>query len=162
VASVLFYLLAYTVSNLGAFGALMLAGRRGAEAVSFDDLAGLGKRHPWAAFALTFFLLSLTGVPPTAGFFGKFYIVRTALDSGLGVLAAIVVVNSAVSAYYYLGVIVKMFMRDPAPGAVKAAPMQSSSLVFTLLAAAAGVFYLGLLPERWLNLALAAAERAAP
>ncbi|MBI5517500.1 MAG: NADH-quinone oxidoreductase subunit N [Deltaproteobacteria bacterium] len=162
VASVLFYLLAYTVSNVGAFGALMLAGRRGAEAVSFDDLAGLGKRHPWAAFALTFFLLSLTGVPPTAGFFGKFYIVRTALDSGLGLLAAIVVVNSAVSAYYYLGVIVKMFMKDPAPGATRAQPMASGTIFFTLVGAALGVLYLGLLPERVLSLALAAAERAAP
>ena len=71
VPSVLFYMLAYTVSTAGAFGALILCGRRGAEAVSYEDLAGLGRRHPPAALALSFFLLSLAGVPPTAGFFGK-------------------------------------------------------------------------------------------
>jgi NADH-quinone oxidoreductase subunit N len=128
---VLFYLLGYTVSNVGAFAALILAGRRGAEAVSYDDLAGYARRHPAAGFALAFFLLSLTGVPPTVGFFGKFYIIRATLDAGYTSLAIIALLNSAVSAYYYLGVMVKMYMRDPAPGAAQAAPMKSFYVVST-------------------------------
>jgi NADH-quinone oxidoreductase subunit N len=160
-AAVLFYLLAYTVSNVGAFAALMLAGRRGAEAVSYDDLAGYARRHPAAGFALTFFLISLIGVPSTAGFFGKFYIIRATLDAGYTGLAIIAVVNSAISAYYYLGVMVKMYMRDPAPGAAKAAPMKSFYLVATILAAGFMVLQLGLLPQRWLALATEASTPAA-
>ena len=135
-ASVLFYLAAYTVSNIGALGALILAGRRGAEAVTYDDLAGYARRHPAAGFALTFFLLSLTGIPPTAGFFAKFYVVRSALDAGFTTLAVIAMINSAVSAYYYLGVLVRMYMREPAPGAPLASPMRSGYVVSTLLVAA--------------------------
>ena len=88
-SSVLFYLLTYTVSTVGAFGALILCGRRGAEAVSYEDLAGLGKRHPAVALAFSFFLLSLAGVPPTAGFFGKLYVFSAAIDAELYVLAVI-------------------------------------------------------------------------
>lgn len=159
-AAVLFYLLAYTVTNVGAFAALMLAGRRGAEAVSYDDLAGYARRHPAAGFAMTFFLLSLIGVPSTAGFFGKFYIIRATLDAGYTGLAIIAVINSAISAYYYLGVMVKMYMRDPAPGAPKAAPMNSFYLVATILAAGFMVLNLGLLPQRWLGLAIEASTPA--
>jgi NADH-quinone oxidoreductase subunit N len=164
-ASVLFYLLAYTVSNLGAIGALILAGRRGAEAVSYDDLAGYARRHPAAGFAMTLFLLSLTGVPPTVGFFAKFYVIRATLDAGYTALAIIAVLNSAVSAYYYLGVLVKMYMRDPAPGAATASPMRSGYVTVALLAAAAFVVWMGVMPERWLDLAREAvtpATAAAP
>ncbi len=160
-ASVLFYLAAYTVSNIGALGALMLAGRRGAEAVSYDDLAGYARRHPLAGLAMTFFLLSLTGVPPTGGFFAKFYVVRATLDAGYTSLAILAVVNSAISAYYYLGVLVKMYMRDPAPGAPLAAPMRSGYVVSALLGAAVMVTWMGVMPERWLNLALEAVSPAA-
>jgi len=160
-ASVLYYLLTYTVTNVGAFAALMLAGRRGAEAVSYDDLAGYARRHPAAGFALTFFLLSLIGVPPTAGFFGKFYIIRATVEANYTGLALIAVVNSAVSAYYYLGVMVKMYMRDPAPGAPKAAPMQSFYVVATILTSGLLVLNLGLMPQRWLALALEAVTPAA-
>ncbi len=152
-ASVLFYLLAYTVTNIGEVGALILAGRKGAEAISYDDLAGYARRHPAAGFAMAFFLLSLTGVPPTAGFFAKFYVIRSVLDAGYTTLAIVAVINSAVSAYYYLGVLVKMYMRDPAPGAPKAAPMRSFYVVFTLLVAMGMVLWLGAMPERWLALA---------
>ena len=82
-SSVLFYLLTYTVSTAGAFGALILCGRRGAEAVSYEDLAGIGRRHPAAALPFALFLVSLAGVPPTAGFFGKWFIFRAAMDGGL-------------------------------------------------------------------------------
>ncbi len=157
----LFYLAAYTVSNIGAFGALILAGRRGAEAVSYDDLAGYGRRHPAAGLALTFFLLSLTGIPLTGGFFAKFYVVRATLDAGYTSLAVLAVVNSAISAYYYLGVLVRMYMRDPAPGAPLAAPMRSGYVVSALVVAAGFVLWMGVMPERWLNLALEAVTPAA-
>jgi NADH-quinone oxidoreductase subunit N len=160
-ASVLFYLAAYTVSNIGALGALILAGRRGAEAVSYDDLAGYGRRHPAAGLALTFFLLSLTGIPPTGGFFAKFYVVRATLDAGYTSLAIFAVINSAISAYYYLGVLVRMYMRDPAPGAPLAAPMRSGYVVSALVVSAALVLWMGAMPERWLNLALEAVTPAA-
>jgi NADH-quinone oxidoreductase subunit N len=159
-ASVLFYLLVYTVSNAGALGALMLAGRHGAEAVSYDDLAGYARRHPLAGLAMTFFLLSLTGVPPLGGFFAKFYIVRVTLDAGYTWLAVIAVLNSAVSAYYYLGVIVKMYMRDPAPGAPLAAPMRSGYVDAALLASALLVAWTGMMPTRWLELAVEARSPA--
>ncbi len=167
-ASVLFYLAGYAVTNVGVFAALALAGRHGAEAVSFDDLAGYARRHPAAGMALTFFLLSLTGIPPTVGFFGKFYVIRATLDAGYTTLAVVAVLNSAVSAYYYLGVIVKMYMRDPAPGAPQASPNRSFYLVFTILAAGVMVLAMGASPQRWLALAteavtpVTAAAPAAP
>jgi NADH-quinone oxidoreductase subunit N len=101
-ASVLFYLLTYTVSTAGAFGALIMCGSRGAEAVSYEDLAGVGRRHPAAALAFSLFLLSLAGIPPTAGFFGKLYVFRAAIDSELYAVAVIGLLNSVIGAYYYL------------------------------------------------------------
>lgn len=160
-ASVLFYLAGYAVTNVGVFAALALAGRRGAEAVSFDDLAGYARRHPAAGFTLAFFLLSLTGIPPTVGFFAKFYVVRATLDAGYTTLAIIAMLNSAVSAYYYLGVLVKMYMRDPAPGAAQAAPSGSFYLVFTILVSGFLVLHMGMTPQRWLALGIEAVAPAA-
>jgi NADH-quinone oxidoreductase subunit N len=161
VASVLFYLLAYTVSNAGAFGALILAGRRGREAVSYDDVAGLGKRHPAAALAMSFFILSLTGVPPTVGFFAKFYIIRATLEAGYNWLAVFAILNSAIAAYYYLRVLVKMYMHEPAPGAPRAEPMESGFVTGTLIAAAVLVLYFGLTPSRYLQYAVEAVRAVA-
>ncbi len=97
--SVLFYLLTYTFSTAGAFGALVYCGSRGKEAVSYEDLAGIGKRHPAAAAAFTLFLLSLAGMPPTAGFFGKLYIVKAAIGAELNLLAVLLLLNSVLAAY---------------------------------------------------------------
>src|SRR5580658_9558877 len=99
--SVMFYLLAYTASTVGAFGTLILCGSRGAEAVTYEDLAGFGKRHPLAALAFSLFLLSLAGVPPTAGFFGKLYVVRAAIGANLSWLSVVLLLNSVLGAYYY-------------------------------------------------------------
>ena len=152
-ASVLFYLLAYTVSTIGAFGALALCGSRGAEAVSYEDLAGLGKRHPAAALAFSLFVLSLAGVPPTAGFFAKLYVVRAAIGSGLYALAIVLLLNGVLAAYYYLRVLVLMYMREPAPGAPIATPMRSGSVSFALVVAAVLVMVLGIWPATSLDLA---------
>ncbi|HMJ51467.1 MAG TPA: NADH-quinone oxidoreductase subunit N [Polyangiaceae bacterium] len=154
--AILFYLLAYTVSTAGAFGALILCGRQGAEATSYEDLAGIGRRHPGAALPFALFLLSLAGVPPAAGFFGKFYIFRAAIYGGGGFywLAVIGLLNSVVGAYYYLRVIVYMYMREPAPGAPIAVPMRSGYVAFALLACALLVLGLGLFPGSMLDIAL--------
>jgi NADH-quinone oxidoreductase subunit N len=157
VASVLFYLLAYTVSTAGAFGALILCGSRGREAVSYDDLSGLGKRHPAAALAFSLFLLSLAGIPPTAGFFAKWFVFRAAIDGGLYWLAILAFVNSVIGAYYYLRVLVFMYMREPAAGAPIAVPMRSGYVTAALLVSAVLVLALGLTPTHYLEVALRAA-----
>jgi len=159
--AILFYLLTYTVSTAGAFGALILCGSKGAEATSYEDLAGVGRRHPAAALAFSLFLLSLAGVPPTAGFFGKFYIFRAAIfgAGGLYWLAVIGLLNSVLGAYYYLRVIVYMYMREPAPGAPIAVPMRSGYVVFALLACALLVLALGIFPGSSLELAIHAPAR---
>ncbi len=155
--SVMFYLLVYTASTIGAFGALVLCGSRGAEAVSYEDLAGVGKRHPAAALVFSLFLVSLAGIPPTAGFFGKFYIVRAAIGANLYPLAVVLVLNSVLGAYYYLRVLVFMYMREPAPGAPFAKPMRSGYVATALVVAAVMVVVLGIWPTSSLEMAVQAA-----
>jgi NADH-quinone oxidoreductase subunit N len=156
-ASVLFYLLAYCVSTAGALGTLILCGSRGREAVTYEDLSGLGKRHPPAALAFTLFLLSLAGIPPTAGFFGKWFVFKAAIDAGLYWLAIVALVNSVIAAYYYLRVLVYMYMREPAAGAPVAVPMRSAYVTAALVVSAILVLALGLTPTRYLDLAVSAA-----
>ena len=156
-ASILFYLVAYTASTAGAFGALILCGSRGKEAVSYEDLSGIGRRHPAAALPFALFLLSLAGIPPTAGFFGKWFIFRSVIDSGFYVLAVIALLNSVLGAYYYLRVLVFMYMREPAAGAPVATPMRSGYVTAALLISAILVLVLGLTPGTTLDVASAAA-----
>jgi NADH-quinone oxidoreductase subunit N len=156
-ASVMFYLLTYVVSTAGAFGALILCGRRGAEAVSYEDLAGIGRRHPAAALAFSLFLVSLAGIPPTAGFFGKWFIFRAAMDSGFYTLTIVAFVNSLIGAYYYLRVLVFMYMREPAAGAPIATPMRSGYVAAALVLSAILVIALGIIPSRSLDIAVKAA-----
>jgi NADH-quinone oxidoreductase subunit N len=151
--SVMFYLLAYTVSTAGAFGALILCGSRGREAVSYEDLAGIGRRHPAAALAFSFFLLSLAGTPPTAGFFAKLYVVRASIGAGLNVLAVVLLLNSVIAAYYYLRVMVFMYMREPAPGAPIALPMRSGYVATALVICALLTLVLGIWPATGLRIA---------
>lgn len=155
-ASVLFYLLGYGISTVGAFGALILTGSHGKEAVSYEDLAGLGRRHPAVALFVTFFLVSLAGVPPTAGFFGKLFVFKSAIESELYLLAVLGLINSVIGAYYYLKVIVFMYMKEPKPGAPFALPMKSGYVVAALIIAAVFVLWLGLFPDMALTAALSA------
>jgi NADH-quinone oxidoreductase subunit N len=157
-AAVLYYLLAYTVSTAGAFGALILCGSRGREAVSYEDLSGLGKRHPAAALAFSLFLVSLAGVPPTAGFFGKWFVFKAAIEGGLYWLALVGLINSAIGAYYYLRVLVYMYMREPAAGAPVAIPMRSGYVAAALILSAILVLALGIVPGPSLDLAIGAAS----
>jgi NADH-quinone oxidoreductase subunit N len=161
VASVLFYLLAYTASTAGAFGALILCGSFEREAVSYEDLAGIGKRNPGAALAFALFLVSLAGIPPTAGFFGKWFVFKAAIEGGLYWLAILGFINSVIGAYYYLRVLVYMYMREPAAGAPVARPMRSGYVTAALIVSAILVLVLGLTPSSYLDLAIDAAKLGA-
>lgn len=152
-SSVAFYLLAYSLSTIGAFGTLILAGSKGCETTSYDDLAGLGRRHPAAALLFSIFVLSLAGVPPMAGFFGKLGIFRAGMEAGLSTLVVIALVNSVVAAFYYLRVVVAMYMREPDPDVQGAVPMQSPLVVAVLVITAVLVLALGIAPERVVGLA---------
>jgi NADH-quinone oxidoreductase subunit N len=157
---VLFYLAAYTVSNALAFGALIFAGSEGREAVSYEDLAGLGRRKPMLALPFILAILSLMGFPPTAGFFAKYYVFAAAVHAGGGMvwLAVLGALTSAVGAYYYLRVLVFMFMREPAEGAPVATPMRSGYVVTAMVVAALFVLQMGVSPSGYLELASAAAK----
>lgn len=161
-SSVLFYLLTYTVSTAGAFGTLILCGSKGKESVSYEDLAGIGKRHPAAALAFSLFLVSLAGIPPTAGFFGKWFVFRVAMDSGMYTLTIIAFLNSVIGVYYYLRVMVFMYMREPAAGAPFATPMKSGYVSAALVLSAILVLILGIVPGTCVDMAAKAAAIFAP
>ena len=152
--SVLFYLLVYTFTTAGSFGVVLLLERVGAGSVRVGELAGLGTRHPGLALVLSVFLLSLIGIPPTAGFVGKFYLFAGAVQAGYVWLAVLGVLNSAVAAYYYLRVIVYMYMRDAEADAASFVPSFSGALAVAV--ALWGVIHLGILPAPFLDRAQAA------
>jgi len=154
-SAVLFYLATYTVSTVGAFASLVLCGSRGAEVVSYEDLAGIGRRHPAVALPLAFFALSLAGMPPMAGFFGKWFVFKAAMDAGLHGLTIIAFINSVIGAYYYLKVLVFLYMREPAAGAPVAKPMWSGEVATAIAVSALLVLLLGLAPGSVLDMALA-------
>jgi NADH-quinone oxidoreductase subunit N len=159
-SSVLYYLLAYTVSNVLAFGSLIAIGSHGKEAVSYEDLAGVGRRHPLVALPFVVGVLSLMGFPPTAGFFGKWYVFNAALSAGDSLLWPVIigVLTSVVAAYYYLRVIVFMFMKAPEPGAPLAVPMRSGYVVVALVVSGYFVLKMGVTPGNYIELAMNAAK----
>ncbi len=148
IEGVLYYLLAYTFMNLGAFAVLLAVQRRDENDVAGERMVGLAGRQPILAVLMAVFMFSLAGIPPLAGFFGKLYVFSGAVDAGLIWLAIIAVINSAIGAYYYLRVTVSMFMADPAAGAIEAA--KPGSAVWTTVAvAAAATLLLGLWQWPW-------------
>ena len=158
VSAALFYLLAYTLMNLGAFAVVTILSRSEDKLVNLTDYAGLGAKRPGLAAVLSLFLLSLAGVPGTAGFAGKFFIFRAALESRLVWLTIIGVITTVVSFYYYLYVIVQMYMRDPAE---EFSDLRlRGSLKTALFISAAGVLYMGILPTRVLDWTVNAAQAA--
>ena len=112
-AGILFYMLSYAFMNIGAFAIIILVAKKGETNGNVMDFAGLGFKRPLLAVAMTIFLFSLAGVPPAAGFIGKFYLFAGAIQEGYIWLAVIGVLNSAVSAYYYLRIMVYMYMKEP-------------------------------------------------
>ncbi len=115
VAASLFYLLAYAITNFGAWSVVIALERKEGNGLALQDYAGLGAKYPGLAAAMAVFMLSFTGVPPTLGFVGKFFLFRTVLEGGFIGLAIIGVLTSLVSAYYYLRILVIMYMQDGEP-----------------------------------------------
>lgn len=140
-SGVIFYLLGYSLMTLGAFAIVCLFEKSENTIVNIEDLAGFAKKRPLMAFCLTIFLLSLAGVPPAIGFFGKFYLFTAAIGEGLIWLALWGVINSVVSAYYYLRPIVVMYMKEGGHDQV-AAPLNATKI--TIVASAILVVILGL------------------
>ncbi len=115
VAAGLFYLVAYALTNFGAWAVVIALERAEEQGLLLEDYAGLGRKYPALAAAMVVFMLSFTGVPPTLGFLGKFYLFRAVLEGGYVYLALIGVLTSLISAYYYLRVVVIMYMQDGEP-----------------------------------------------
>jgi NADH-quinone oxidoreductase subunit N len=153
-SAVLFYSLAYAFMNTGAFAILILASARGKERVVFSDYAGYGYVEPAVALAMFVFMLSLAGIPLTAGFTGKFQIFKAAIDRGYIWLAVIGVLNSVVSIYYYLRIVVVMYMQPPSPGSLSQPAPPSVPLYTAIGVSALGVLALGIFPSWTLELAL--------
>ncbi len=157
IEGLLYYLVAYTFMNLGAFGVVVALQRRRGVSSSIETFAGLGKREPALAILMTLFLLSLTGIPPTAGFFAKAFVILSAVEAGgpAGFLAVIAVLNAAVAAFYYLRIVVYMFMRD---GQGEPVPVEKSAIMRVGLAVAAVMtVVIGLFPEPFIEAVQAAA-----
>jgi NADH-quinone oxidoreductase subunit N len=152
VAAVMFYLAAYALMNIGAFAVVTHFSRQGEKFVNIQDMAGLGSKQPVTAALFAICLLSLIGVPLTAGFFGKFYIFKAALDSHLVWLTVLGLLNSAVAAYYYLRILVVMYMQEPGEATLSVQPM-SPGIRMTLWASALGTLILGIFPSLLLNFA---------
>jgi NADH-quinone oxidoreductase subunit N len=157
IGALLFYGVAYAFMNLGAFAVIAALQKRSGVTSSLATFAGLGRREPLLGLLMTLFLLSLIGIPPTAGFFAKANIILAAVEAGgpVTVLAVITVLNAAVAAFYYLRVVVYMFMRDSTTDAP--VPRHGALLWGGLAAASALTILLGLFPTGLLN----AADQAA-
>lgn len=145
IASVAFYMLTYAVTNLGAMAIVTLLGQKNDRRTEFEDYNGIGFKSPVLAFSLSLFMLSLLGLPLTAGFMGKVLVFRPALEAGnlmLAVLVVVAVVNTAISAYYYLRLIVVMFFRERTTDWT--APKIPLAIGAALVIAIVGVFYFGI------------------
>jgi NADH-quinone oxidoreductase subunit N len=154
IQSVLFYMLVYTVTNLGAFGFVIMLESRGYAGETVQDYAGLARKHPLAAFGMLLFMLSLGGIPPTAGFMGKLYLFAAAVNAGYVVLVVIAVLMSAVSLYYYFRIVLQMYLRDgedAEPATLLAAPWTER----VVWACGVAVLVIGLLPAPFLAAARA-------
>ncbi len=148
IASALFYLVAYALTSYGAWSVVIAVEKPDNQGLEITDFAGLGKRRPLVAAAMTVFMLSFIGFPPTLGLIGKFYLFRTAIEAGFVGLAIIGLVTSLISAYYYLRVVVVMYMREGEPRA-ESEPW----LDLTTAGTAIGTVALSLLPAALFTLA---------
>jgi NADH-quinone oxidoreductase subunit N len=140
VASALFYLLAYAFTSFGAWAVVILLEREEGVGLELKDFAGLGSKHPALAAAMTVFMLSFTGVPPTLGFLGKFFLFRTVIEGGYIGLAIIGVLTSLVSAYYYLRLVVIMYMQEGEPQISPASWVRLTALGSAVLVVVLSIF----------------------
>jgi NADH-quinone oxidoreductase subunit N len=148
-SSLLFYMLSYAFTTFGAFGIIILLGRKGEENLELENYSGLAYKHPLMALSMTVFLLSLGGLPPFAGFVAKFYIFSAAIEEGFVTLVIIAVLNSAISFYYYLKVVVFMYMKEPAGEfQISLTPMT----LFVVILGLIGTIQLGIFPDTIISL----------
>jgi NADH-quinone oxidoreductase subunit N len=151
-SAIVYYLISYSAATIGVFAVVSYVGSRGRERLLVDDWAGLASQHPGAALAMTICLLSFGGIPPTGGFFGKFYLFKSAMEVYDGQLLWVViigVVNSAISIYYYLRIVTAMYFRESTQ------PIQvtrSPGLLFVIVFIPFLILELGIMPGWWLNL----------
>ena len=158
VSSMMLYLAVYSFMTLGAFSMVAILRRGANEGEDLDDFTGLAKRHKGAAFLMLLFMVSLAGIPPTAGFIGKFYLFMAAVNAGLTWLAVVGLIFAAVSAFYYLRIVMVMYMREPSPdqeGETRLALSPTATVVLAL--AAAGVVIFGIYPWPLVSLTASAA-----
>ncbi len=147
VSSMMLYLAIYSLMTLGAFSVLAILRRGGVEGEDLDDFTGLAKRHKGAAFLMLLFMVSLAGIPPTAGFIGKLYLFMGAVNAGLTWLAVVGLIFAAVSAFYYLRVVMVMYMREPSSDQVRTTRLAlSPTAIVVLTFAAVGVILVGVYP----------------
>jgi NADH-quinone oxidoreductase subunit N len=151
-AGMLFYLAAYGITNVAAFGVMGLLSTDDHPHDNVRDFAGLWYRRPVMAGLMTVFLLSLGGIPPTAGFVAKWYVIAAAVQEGYYGLAIIAMLTSVVSVYFYLRIVVLMYMSDDV--AVDPAPVVPRSAMAGFAIATAAIFYLGVVPTRVIDLAV--------
>lgn len=157
IASVLLYLALYTFMTFGAFAIVAMLRKGGIEGEEIEDFAGLSKRHPLPALLMLIFMVSLAGLPPTAGFVGKLYIFRSAVEAGLTWLAALALIFAAISAYYYLRLVMVMYMREPSDLSDTAPRVvMSPTLSIVLACAVAGVVIFGVYPNPLVNFTMQA------
>ena len=153
ISAVAFYLLAYLFTNLGAFGMLILVCREGYRGDNIEDWKGIGQAHPWAGMAFVVFLLSLGGIPPTAGFVGKLYLFAAAVQNEYYWLAAIGLVMSAVSMYYYGRIIMVLYMENRGETQEVMSLSSAPSLFFALVVLVVATLLLGIFPGSFLDAA---------
>lgn len=150
VGATLYYLFAYAFMNIGAFAVVQVLENAAEMDVDVSAPNGLGSRHPVLAAVMTIFMLSLAGIPPLAGFFGKLYVFKAAVDAGWAWLVIVAVLNSALSAYYYLRVTVNMYLgSETASGPINLNPAWN----VVLLVAVLGAVLVGVWPTPWISLA---------
>jgi NADH-quinone oxidoreductase subunit N len=150
--SVVYYLITYCFTTMGAFAIVAFVGSRNRERLLIDDWAGLGAQYPAVALAMTVLLLSFGGIPPTGGFFGKFYVFKAAVEASDGQLLWLVVlgvINSAISIYYYLRIVTAMYFRDANQPFT---PTRSPGLMLVIVLCPVLVLELGVMPGWWLRL----------
>ncbi len=154
VSSLMLYLAIYSFMTIGAFAMVAILRNGGLEGEDIEDFTGLAKRHKGGAFLMLVFMVSLAGIPPTAGFIGKFYLFMAAVNAGLAWLAIFGLVFAAISAFYYLRIVMVMYMREPSPEQEKNTRLILSPQVSVVLACAvAGVVLLGIFPSPLVSVA---------
>ena len=156
IAAIAVYTITYALMNIGAFGVVSMLAKNQNDPQTLDDIAGLGFRRPFYGLALTVCMFSLSGLPPTAGFIAKFYIFKTAVDSGHVTIALIGILTSIVSVYYYLRVVYFLYMKEPAEG--YAVPVAGVFATGALAISVIFILLIGLFPTPLVNVAGTAAR----